>query len=60
MLNFQKIYRLKMVFEENFLRLTVTVRLQKREFWSEVIIMWLTQNKFAFSHIFEIMGSHLW
>ena len=63
-------YHLKMVFEENFLRLAVTVRLQKNEYFKnvnfliflfsqQVIRTSLAQNKFNFTHIFKIMGLHL-
>ena len=36
MQNFPKVYHLKVVFEENFLRLTVTVHLQENEFFENV------------------------
>ena len=49
---FPKVYHLNMMFEENFLRLILTVRLQKRGFsyyfFQSVIITLLSQNKFTF------------
>ena len=36
MQNFPKVYHLKVVFEENFLRLTVTVHFQENEYFENV------------------------
>ena len=58
MQSFPKVYHLKMMFEENFLR-TVTLRFQENEYFNKVNIIilffsqqvikaWLSQNKFTF------------
>ena len=58
MQSFPKVYHLKMMFEENFLR-TATLRFQENEhfnkvniiilfFSQQVIKAWLSQNKFTF------------
>ena len=49
-----------MVFEENFLRLTVTVRSQKNGYFKNVnhnnVVV---TKKLLFTYVFKIMGSHL-
>ena len=53
---FENVKLPKNVFEENFLRLTVTECLQQKEYFKnvnfffseQVIITWLKQNKFTF------------
>ena len=62
MQSFPKVYHLKMMFEENFLR-TVTLRFQENEHFNKVNIIilflsqqvikaWLSQNKFTFHQHF--------